>query len=82
MIDFIENLITADKSNKKFWSYVKSQRKENSGISHFLENGKTVTDPTEKANILTTQFSKAFSIPCILIIKLISSIFLQNISIS
>ena len=62
--NFIENLITSDKSNKKFWSYVKSQRKENSGIADLLENGKTVTDSTEKANILNAQFSKVFSKPC------------------
>ena len=29
-----------------------------------LENGKKVTDPTDKANILNSQFSKVFSKPC------------------
>ena len=60
------NRITSDKSNNKFWSYVKSQRKDNSGISDLLENGKTVTstDPIDKANILNTQFLKVFSKPC------------------
>ena len=33
--EYLHNLITDDKSNKKFWSYVKSQRKENTGTNHF-----------------------------------------------
>ena len=57
-------MTTSDNSNNTFWPYVKSQRKENSGISDLLENGKIVTDPTDKTNILNTQFLKVFSKPC------------------
>ena len=62
--NYVEDLITSDKSNKKFWSYVKSQRTENNGISDLNNNNKTVSDPKEKANIFNNQFSTVFSKPC------------------
>ncbi len=37
---------------KKFWRFIKSQRKDYSGISTFREKfGKTMDDPKERASI-------------------------------
>ena len=57
-------MITVDKSNKNFWSYIKSQRKENTGVSDLVDNNKLVSTPKEKADVLNNQFSKVFSQPC------------------
>ena len=61
--DYVQDLITYDNSNKKFWTYVKSQRKEKTGISDLTVNNKTIQDPKEKANLFNDQFSKVFSNP-------------------
>ena len=62
--NYVEDLITCDKSNKKFWSYIKSKRTENTGISDLNVNNKTVSNPKDKANLFNEQFSKVFSKPC------------------
>ena len=62
--NYVEDLITSDKSNKKFWSHVKSQRTENTGISDLNDNSKTISNPKDKANLFNEQFSKVFSKPC------------------
>ena len=61
---YVNNLITADKSNKKIWSYIKSLRRENTGISDLINNNKNINNPLDKANIFNDQFSKVFSKPC------------------
>ena len=60
---YVQDLITADKTNKKFWTYVKSQRKENSGIPDLIKDNKIIHDSKEKADLFNFQFSKVFSIP-------------------
>ena len=47
--DYVQDLITVDNSNKKFWSYIKSQRKENTGVSDLVHNIKTVSTPNRKS---------------------------------
>jgi hypothetical protein len=59
----IQDLITSDKINKKFWTYVKSQRKEKTGILDLVVNNVTIQDPKSKANLFNDQFSKVFSNP-------------------
>ena len=61
--NYVEDLITSDNTNKKFWTYVKSQRKEKTGISDLTVNNKIVQDPKEKANLFNDQFTKVFSNP-------------------
>ena len=46
---------------KRFWTYIKHQRSSSVGISPLRHEGKLVTDPKEKAEILNNQFFKAFS---------------------
>ena len=57
---YVQNLITEDRSNKKFWAYIKSQRKEKTGIADILDRNTWVTDPKQKANLFNAQFSKVF----------------------
>ena len=46
---------------KRFWSFVKSLKKEASGITSLRENGILKTDTVEKANIGNRQFQSAFT---------------------
>ena len=46
---------------KRFWTYIKHQRSSSIGISPLRSEGKLVTDPKAKAEILNNQFYKAFS---------------------
>ena len=46
---------------KRVWSFVKSLKKEASGITSLRENGILKTDTVEKANICNRQFQSAFT---------------------
>ncbi len=45
---------------KRFWSFIKSNRKDFSGIQSLRENGKTTEDPKEMADVLKRQFESVF----------------------
>ena len=59
----IEPADTADRpaSQKRFWGYIKSLKKDSTGISSLKENGKLHTDPSDKANILNRQYQSVFT---------------------
>ena len=46
---------------KRFWSFVKSLKKDASGITSLRENGILKTDTVDKANICNKQFQSAFT---------------------
>ena len=46
---------------KKFWSFVKSLKKDGFGITSLRGNGILKTDTKEKANICNRQFQSAFT---------------------
>ena len=48
--------------SKKFWSYIKSKRNEQSGVSSLEKHNELFTDNLAKANILNEQFSSVFTI--------------------
>jgi len=50
-----------NKQPKNLYSYIKSQKKENTSIAPLRSEGVLHADPTEKANILNRQFQSAFS---------------------
>ena len=56
-----DNKPTATKPSKRFWSFIKSQRQENSNVAPLRENGKLVSDTNKKAEILNKQFSSVFT---------------------
>ena len=45
---------------KRFWSFVKSLKKDASGITSLRENGILKTDTVDKANICNKQFQSVF----------------------
>ncbi len=45
---------------KNVWSFIKSNRKDFSGIQNLRENGKTTEDPKEMADVLNRQFESVF----------------------
>ena len=47
---------------KKFWSFIKSKKKENSGVAPLMKNGTVHSDSQAKADILNMQFSSVFTI--------------------
>ena len=60
----MDNIISPenDKNNKKFWSYIKSQRKDNSGVAQLLDKNGTLSNDNKAAdNILNEQFSSVFN---------------------
>ena len=46
---------------KKFWSFIKSLKKDVFGITSLRENGILQTDSKEKANIFDRQYQSAFT---------------------
>ena len=66
---YVENLIeVGDESceqrpwkQKRFWSYIKALRKDNSGVAPLKENGKMHADPLDKSNILNRQYESTFT---------------------
>ena len=46
---------------KRFWSFVKSSKKDASGITSLHETGILKTEAKDKANICNAQFQSAFS---------------------
>ena len=56
---------------KRFWSFIKSPKKDNSGIASVKDRGKMHADPVDKANILNHQYESVYTredegdIPCI-----------------
>jgi hypothetical protein len=65
---YINNIIEFDTSDpekqtkqKKFWTYIKSLRKDNTGVTPLKDNGRLFNSPTDKANILNKQYMSVFT---------------------
>ena len=48
-------------SLKRFWTYIKHQRTAKTGVSPLKVNGRLVSEPKEKADVLNAQFQSVFS---------------------
>ena len=48
-------------SKKRFWSFIKSLRKDTSGLAPLKDNGRLHTDPKDKANILYRQYESTWT---------------------
>ena len=46
---------------KRFWKYIKNQRNSNTGVAPLKDQGKLVTEPESKAELLNKQFDSAVS---------------------
>ncbi|XP_052261072.1 uncharacterized protein LOC127865168 [Dreissena polymorpha] len=65
---YINNLIEVQDPNddkqlkqKRFWNYIKSLRKDNSGIAPLKDNGRLFNLPKDKADILNKQYMSVFT---------------------
>ena len=62
--DYVNVMFSDDFQNKKLWSYIKSKRQENCGISDLRnDQNDLIQDPLGKADLLNNQFSSVFSDP-------------------
>ena len=61
--DYISNIIAPDEKsdNKKFFSFLKSMRKETAGVPPLKHQGTTASDTIDKANTLNNQFHSVFT---------------------
>jgi hypothetical protein len=48
-------------SIKKFWTYIKHKKTDDQGISSLKQDGKLITDPIPKANVMNDQLKFVFS---------------------
>ena len=62
-LDYVLDLISDDKDNKKLWSYIRSKRTDNTGISDLKQGETLIQNPLTKANMFNTFFSQVFSTP-------------------
>ena len=46
---------------EKFWTYIKHKKTDHQGISSLKQDGKLITDPIPKANVMNDQFKSVFS---------------------
>ena len=60
---FFSNFTDANKlgNSKKFWSFIKSKRKDQCEVPPLVHNGVTHTDNLTKADILNKQFASVFT---------------------
>ena len=60
---YIGNLISdgTNTNSKRFWSFIKSRRCENSGVAPLTKQGSTHSESMTKANILNDQFVSVFT---------------------
>ena len=65
---FVDNIIEVGDTDqdqqlkqKRFWSYIKSIRKDTGGVAPLKENGRLNADPKDKANILNRQYESTWT---------------------
>ena len=66
--EYIESIITPMEEDtneftgmKRFWTFIKHSRTDNMGVGSLQKDGKTVSHPKAKANILNKQFQSVFT---------------------
>ena len=61
--EYVNNMISSDKTNKKPWTYIKNKNQEKFGIPDLKKDNSILQDPKDKADLLNGQFSSVFSNP-------------------
>ena len=59
--NYISNLINPETGNKIFWSFIKSQRQDYSGIPPLYSDTGTTDNDLVKAKLLNNQFASVFT---------------------
>ena len=57
-----ESVYNGCQQQKRFWSYIRSLKKDDTEISSLHTSDGLITDNNEKAEILNTQFKSVFSV--------------------
>ena len=87
--NYIESIISYDperspsetrSTNKKFWSFISSRKKDNVNIPPLKSFGNTYSEPADKASILNSHFQLSFSPPCPLSLKHLCNIALSKLT--
>jgi len=59
---YLSNILSNSNNRKPFWRYLKSRKQDNIGIGTLkTQDGKTVTDPYNKAEVLNRHFQSVFT---------------------
>ena len=58
--DHISDIINTDQP-KKFWRYIRSKKKDNTGVTVLKVNDETLTSDSDKATALSNQFQSVFT---------------------
>ena len=61
LIEFVDPDQQHRPRQKRFWSYIKSLRKDTGGVAPFKDNGRLHADPKEKADILNRQYESTWT---------------------
>ena len=61
MIEVDDPDSTKPSKQKRFWSFIKSLRQDNTGISPLKDNGRLFDAARDKANILKRQYKSVFT---------------------
>lgn len=59
--NYINYMVSEGNSNKKFQSFIKGKKSDNSGIAPLRDEGTLHSTPSEQAEILNRQFSSIFN---------------------
>jgi len=60
--NYVSRISYPSTNNKKFWSFIKNCRKDNTGITSLSVEGSTFTEDIDKANALNSQFKSVFTV--------------------
>ena len=60
---FVQDLISDDKDNKKFWAHIRSKNKDKTGIADLKSGDTLIQNPKTKANLFNKFFTTVFSNP-------------------
>ena len=59
--NYVASLVEEERTTKKSWSFIQSQRKDNCGVPPLKHNSNIYTDHLQKAEILNSYFSSVFT---------------------
>ena len=60
--NYTNNMLTNDNKNpKRFWNFIKSRKKDSTGVAPLKKEGLTFSDSLNKANIMGDQFCSVFT---------------------
>ena len=60
--NYVNDILTKDSTNpKRYWNFIKSKKKDNTGMAPLKKDGLTFCDRQNQANIMGNQFSSVFT---------------------